>query len=130
METVDTVTIVDLAPILAAVIGPIFLLAFAMMRHQQAENNRTRDLIDASGRENREAIENASRENREAIENASRENREAIDQLRRENREAIDKNHRETTGSLADVRERLARIEGHLGLQSPPTHDDGDAKAA
>ena len=37
-----------------------------------------------------------------------------------EHRRVTDKNHAEITGSLADARERLARIEGHLGIGGPP----------
>ena len=37
-----------------------------------------------------------------------------------EHRRITEKNHNEVTGSLADARERLARIEGHLGLGIPP----------
>ena len=40
-----------------------------------------------------------------------------------EHRRVTDKNHAEITGSLADARERLARIEGHLGIGFPPPDD-------
>ena len=39
--------------------------------------------------------------------------------------ELADKNHAEVTGSLADARERLARIEGHMGIGIPPPNPTG-----
>ena len=36
-----------------------------------------------------------------------------------------EKNFAEVTGSLADARERLARIEGHLGISAPPPNATG-----
>ncbi|MCY4037771.1 MAG: hypothetical protein OXF64_10025, partial [bacterium] len=75
-----------------------------------------RELIEKSSRDDRELI----RGNRELI----RENRELI----RENRELIEKNHQEVTGSLGEIRERLAGIEGYLrSWPAPPP--DGDARA-
>ena len=41
-----------------------------------------------------------------------------------EHRRVTDKNHAEISGSLADARERLARIEGHLGIGGPPPDQD------
>ena len=40
-----------------------------------------------------------------------------------EHRRVTDNNHAEIAGSLADARERLARIEGHLGMGHPPPDD-------
>ena len=104
----------DLAPVLAAVVGPLLAFALAMMRYQHVDSTKTRDLIDKSNRENRELIEQSNRENRELI---------------RENRELIEKNHSELTSSLGEVRERLSHIEGYL-RQSPPPPADGGAQAA
>lgn len=113
----------DLAPILAAVVGPLLALALAMMRFMHHDGTKTRslmyNLIDKSNRENRELIDKSNQETRDLI----RENRDLI----RENRDLIDKNHSELTGSLGEVRERLSRIEGFL-RQPPPA--DGEAQAA
>ncbi len=142
----------DLAPIIAAVLGPMLVFVVASMRYQHLDSTKTRDLtrdlIEASSKENRELIEASSKENRDLIEASSRENRELI----RENRRLIEKNrdlieqsnketrdllrasHAELSGSLADARERLARIEGHLRISPPPrqgaSDGDGDARAA
>ena len=123
------VTLSDLAPILAAVIGPMLAFALATMRYQHVDSAKTRnlmhELIDKSSRENRELVEKSSRENRELVEKSNRETREMI----RENRELIEKNHSELTNSLGEVRERLSCIEGYL-RQSPPPPSDGDSRAA
>ena len=123
------VTLSDLAPILAAVVGPMLAIMFAMMRYQHVDSVKTRnlmyELIDNSSRENRELIDRSNRETRALIEKSNRENRELI----RENRELIEKNHSELTSSLGEVRERLSYIEGYL-RQSPPPPSDGDAQAA
>ncbi len=145
----ETVSFGDLAPILAAVVGPMLAAVLAMMRYQHVDGTKTRtliheqidkcrdligenrDLIEESNkenrdliRENRDLIEKSSKENRELIEKSNKENRDLI----RENRELIERNHREVTSSLGEVRERLARIEGHLQLPPPP--EEGEAEAA
>ena len=117
----EVVTLTDLAPILAAVVGPMLAIMFAMMRYQHIDSTKTRDLIDESNKENRELIERSNQENRELI----KENREFI----KENRDLIEKNHWDLTSSLGEVRKRLAAIEGYL-RQSPPPPPDSDAQAA
>ena len=90
--------------------------------------DETRDLIEKSSQENRDLI----RENRDLIEKSSQENRDLI----RENRRLIEKtqdmltaNHAELSGSLADARERLARMEGYLRIPPSPHQDAGDGNA-
>jgi len=126
------VTLSDLAPILAAVVGPMLAIMLAMMRYQHVDSVKTRnlmyELIDKNRElidRNRELIEKSSRENRGLIEKSNRETRGLI----RENRELIEKNHSELTGSLGEVRERLSYIEGFL-RQSPLPPSDGDVQAA
>ena len=125
----EVVTLSDLAPILAAVVGPMLAFALAMMRYQHIDSTKTRnlmhELIDKSSKENRELIEKSNKENRELI----KENRELIEKSNKENRELIEKVHAELTSSLGEVRERLAHIEGFL-WQSPPPPADGHAQAA
>ena len=142
----------DLAPIIAAVLGPMLVFVVASMRYQHLDSTKTRDLtrelIEASSKENRELIEKSSKENRELIEASAKENRELtkenrrliekdrdlIEQSNKETRDLLRASHAELSGSLADARERLARIEGHLRI-SPPSQQgasdgDGDTKAA
>lgn len=113
-------SLTDLGPALAVVFGPLLALMAVMMRYQHVDSTKTRDLINESSRENRDLIEKSKQENRELI----RENGDLI----RENRDLIEKNHREVTGSLGEVRECLAHIEGYL--KSWPVPPGGDAKAA
>ena len=98
----EAITLVDLAAVIGAVLGPMLLLSAAMMRYQHVDSVKTRDLIDES----------------------SRENRELIGEVRGE--------VRELGRSVGDARERLARIEGRLGVPPPPPQiDNGDnAEAA
>ncbi|MCQ3809717.1 MAG: hypothetical protein KTV68_04095 [Acidimicrobiia bacterium] len=114
----EVVTLSDLAPILAAVVGPMLAVMFAMMRYQHVDSVKTRNLM-------HELIDKSNRENRDLIDKSNRETRELI----RENRDLIEKNHSELSGSLGEVRERLSYIEGYL-RQSPPPADDEDAQAA
>ena len=131
----ETVALSDLAPILGAVLGPMLLFAVALMRYQHLDSTKTRDLIEESNKENRDLIEESSKDNRRLIE----ANRDLIEESNRENRRLIEAthdliraNHAELSGSLADARERLAGIEGHLRIVPPPRQDasDGDTKAA
>lgn len=101
----DVVSLADLAPILAAVLGPMLAFSVAIMRYLHIDNAKTRDLIEKSSKENRDLIEKSSKDNRDLIE----------------------KHRKETGDSLAEVRERLARIEGRI--LHPPPHDD-EAEAA
>ena len=101
-----TITLVDLAPILAAVIGPMLVFAATTMRYQHLDSIKTRELIDR--------------------------NRELSEHAHKETRDLIDRNHRELSSSLGDARERLSRMEGYLQGAPPPTREivDGDAEAA
>ena len=102
----------DLAPILAAVLGPMLVFVVASMRYQHLDSTKNRDMIEAS----------------------SKENRRLIVQSNKETRDLFRASHAELSGSLADARERLARIEGHLRISPPPqqgaSDGDGDARAA
>ena len=145
----------DLAPILAAVLGPMLVFVVASMRYQHLDSTKTRDLIEknrdlieASSKDNRRLIEKnrdlieaSSKDNRRLIEKnrdlieaSHKENRDLIEQSNKETRDLFRASHAELSGSLADARERLARIEGHLRISPPPqqgaSDGDGDARAA
>ena len=112
----DTIALTDLAPILAAVLGPMLAFAVVVMRYQHLDSARTRDLIERSSKESRDLIERSSKENRDLIEEVRKESQEGW---------------REVNRSLADARERLARIEGHFGIGAPREDTDGtDASGA
>ena len=122
----DTIALADLAPILAAVLGPMMAFAVVVMRYQHLDSAKTRELIERSSKENGDLIEEVRKENRELIERSSKENRDLIEEVRKENREGS----REVNRSLADARERLARIEGHFGIGGPSRDGAGEADAA
>ena len=100
----DTIALTDLAPILAAVLGPMLAFAVVVMRYEHLDSTKTRDLIARSNKENLDLTERSNKENRDLIEDIRKENREGL---------------REVNRSLADARERLARIEGHFGIGAP-----------
>ena len=130
----EAVTLSDLGPIIAAVLGPMLVFVAASMRYQHLDSTKTRDLtrdlIEKSSRENRDLIEAASKENRRLIE----KNRDLIEQSNKETRDLLSANHAALSGSLAEARERLARIEGHFRISPPPQQGasggDRDTRAA
>ncbi len=133
----------DLWPIIVAVLGPMLLCVTALARYQHLDSTKTRKmitdsekatlkLITDSNEKNRDLIERTRDEARDLIEKSSQENRDLI----RENRRLIEKtqdmltaSHGELSGSLADARERLARIEGYLRIPPAPHQDAGDGNA-
>ena len=92
----------QLGPIIAAIMGPMLAFIVASMRFQHLEAVKTRELISNSEKETRELISNSEKETRELISNSERGIR----------------------SELADVRERLARIEGRFGIAAPPPQDE------
>ena len=96
----ETVTLADLGPILAAILGPMLAFIVVSMRYQHQDSVKTRELITSSERETREWVTGQ------------------LSQL------GVD---------LKDARERLARIEGHLGVGGGPPQDEAgeqDSNAA
>ena len=136
----ETVTLVDLAPILGIMLGSMLAFATAIMRYQHVDSTKTRDLvyelIERSSRENREQIEKSSRENRELIEKVHLELSGGLAEVRGELVE-VQGGLAEVRGELGrvwsvlgDVKERLARIEGYLERWPKPPPHDGAAEAA
>ena len=119
----EAVTLSDLGPIIAAVVGPMLVMVVASMRFQHLDSTKTRKLITDSEKATLKLITDSNDKNRDLIEASNRETRDLIDK----NRDLIMGNHT----VIGDVRERLARIEGHLRISpQPETSDDGDAEAA
>jgi hypothetical protein len=121
---VETVTLPDLGPIIAAILGPMLAFVAVSMRYQHNDSTKTRDLtrelISESSRENRQLIERASRENRELIERAT----DKLSAELADHRQLSEQRHQEVARSLGEARERLARIEGHLRIGTPPPHEN------
>jgi len=133
----NAVTLSDLGPILAAVLGPMLLFVVASMRYQHIDSTKTRERIAesiaGSNKENRRLIAESNKENRRLIEKSNQETRRLIDR----NYDLIMKNYNliiKSQAGLSDMRERLARMEGYLRSSPPPEHgaDGGgnDAEAA
>ena len=79
---------------------------------QRRDGTKTRDKLD----ENNEALRDLAA--RTTVLEASHQH---LLQEFVEHRRTTEKNFAEVNGSLADARERLARIEGHLGIGRPPS---------
>ena len=112
---VDSISIVELGPVIAAVVGPMLAAVIAMMRYQHNDSTKTRELITEARRE------------------ASEEARALNAETRAEFRDALERQSetlKDIVVSLADARERLARIEGHLGIGIRPRDDNSAADAA
>lgn len=99
----ETVTLLDLGPILAAVLGPMLLFVAASMRYQHVDNTKTRELIvtafERARKESRELVNEAKKENlelhRQSLE-LIKQNRELIEKVRTETREQIESTNNTT----------------------------------
>lgn len=94
----DTVTLADLGPIIAAILGPMLAFIVVSMRYQHQDSVKTRELITSSEKETREWV---------------------TGQLA-----PLGADLKDLSRGLADARERLARIEGHLGIGRVPPQDE------
>ena len=113
-EAVDAITLTDLAAVVAAVLGPTLAAVVALSRYQHKDSTETRRLIGE-----------ARDETRRLIGEARDETHHLIGEHRRESGDSL----KEVVRSLADARERLARIEGHLGIGGSPRDEDGRGTA-
>lgn len=104
---------------LLTMITALLAAVLASGYEQRRDGIKTRDKLDETNSTVRELAA------RTTILEASHQNlRRDLGDLRQdfgEHRRVTDKNHAEITGSLADARKRLARIEGHLGIGGPPS---------
>ena len=96
------------AALLLAVLGSIY--------EQRREGSKTRDKLD----ENNGALRELAA--RTTVLEVSHQH---LLQDFAEHRHSTEKSFAEVTGSLTDARERLARIEGHLGIGIPPPNATG-----
>ena len=146
----DTISLVDLGPVIAAVLGPVLAFVVVSMRYQHVDGTKTRELIAESREEARELITESREETRELIGRSEKQTRELIEGSEKQTRELIGRSEkhidglvadlaelkrdskesfREVVRSLADARERLARMEGHLGVGSPRPAEAGEDTA-
>ena len=118
----ETVTLVDLGPIIAAILGPMLASMFVLMRYQHKDSVKTRELISGVKEETSHLISESNKEIREWV----------TEQLERLS-DRLSAELKELGRGLADARERLARIEGHLGIGRVPPQDEtgeSDSNAA
>ena len=96
-------------------IAALFVAVLGSIYEQRREGAKIRDELNGRLDENTEALRDLA--SRTTVLEASHQH---LLQDFAEHRRITEKNHKEVTGSLADTRERLARIEGHLGIGLPP----------
>lgn len=89
----------------------MFVALLGSIYEQRREGTKTRDKLD----ENNAALRELA--SRTMVLEASHQH--LLEDFA-DHRRMTEKNFAEVTGSLADARERLARIEGHLGIGIPP----------
>ena len=124
METVagtamDTTVLTILGAAFGVMFATLTTLMVSSIRFQHRDSTQTRQFITQASKENRELIEQASKENCELIEKAT--GKLAADLS--EHKRVTERNHNRVIASLSDARERLARIEGHLGIGLPANKD-------
>ena len=87
----ETIALSDLAPIIAAVLGPMLLFAVASMRYQHVDSTKTRKLITDSKEETLKLIADSKEATRTLIDKSETGTRRLIEK----NRDLIEKNHKE-----------------------------------
>ena len=119
----DTTVLTILGSAFGVMFATMTTLMFVSIRVQHRDSTDIRALIEQSNKEIRE-------ENRGLIERSSKESRDLIERSMdklsgefAEHKRITDANHRSIQEQLGDVRERLGRIEGHLGIGMPPKPD-------
>ncbi|MCE2511060.1 MAG: hypothetical protein J4F50_00610 [Acidimicrobiia bacterium] len=103
---------------LLTMVTALFAAVLASALDQRREGAKTRDKLDENNRTVRDlAVKVVNLSAQVDVLDAGQQH---LAQGLADHRRLTDKNHAEVTGSLADARERLARIEGHLGIGLPP----------
>ena len=108
--------LVTMGAALIAMVAATFAAVLGSIYEQRREGTKTRDKLD----ENNEAVRELAA--RTTVLEAGQQH---LIQDFTEHRRMTEKNFAEFTDSLADARERLARIEGRLGIGVPPPHPSG-----
>ena len=136
----ETVTLTDLGPIIAAVLGPVLGFVVVSMRYQHQDSVKTRDLISSSEKETRKwvttQVEGAFNKLSAELAEHKQDTRENFKQVRedfkdvREDLKDVRVELKELNRDLGDARERLARIEVHVEAGKAPTSQDSDGQAS
>ena len=126
MEAVDATVLTVLGSAFGVMFATIVTLMVGSMRAQHRDSIETRGLITHAGNQNRDLIDEARKENRDLIDEARNQNRDLIEEHKRvtaRHHDKAERNHDKVISSLSDARERLARIEGHLGVGTSRSND-------
>ncbi len=105
---IDTQVLVILGTAFGVMFATLTTLMFTSMRLHHRDNIKTRELI-----------AQASNDNRKLIKQATKKLTTDFDKQTSVTQDKLDK----VVTSLSDARERLARIEGHLGIELPSKTD-------
>ena len=120
----NAVTLSELGPILAAVLGPMLAFVVVSMRYQHLDGVKTREAISRLETKTRDLLSASEKETRDVISESNKETRSQLgSQLAEHKRETKD-SLRDLAVSLGDARDRLARIEGHFGIGAAPPPDE------
>ena len=123
----ESVTLVDLGAIIAAILGPMLACMVVVMRYQHKDSLKTRELLAGVKEETRELISESNKETRELISESNKETRQWVTQQLERLSDRLTAELKELGRGLADARDRLARIEGHLGIgRFPPQDETGE----
>ena len=119
MET----ALVTMGAALVAMVAATFAAVLGSIYEQRREGTKTRDKLD----ENRDKLHETNEALRDLAARTTvlEASHQHLLQEFVEHRRMTEKNFAEVNGSLADARERLARIEGHMGIGIPPPNATG-----
>ena len=124
----DTQVLVILGSAFGVMFATLTTLMFTSMRLHHRDNIKTRELIKQATEKFQTQLEQATEKFQTQLEQATEKSRKLIKQETKK----LTTDFKEGTGvtqgkldkvvtSLSDARERLARIEGHLGIELPST---------
>ena len=108
--------LVTMGAALIAMVAATFAAVLGSIYEQRREGTKTRDKLD----ETNETLQQPTA--RTTVLEASHQH---LLHDFADHRRMTEKSFAEVTGSLADARERLARIEGHMGIGIPPPNTTG-----
>ncbi len=111
----DTQVLVILGSAFGVMFATLTTLMFTSMRLHHRDNIKTRDLIKQASEKFQTQLEQASEKSRKLI---KQETKKLTTDFKEDTRVTQGKLDNVVT-SLSDARERLARIEGHLGIELP-----------
>ncbi len=116
---VDTTVLTVLGTAFGVMFATITTLMIASIRFQHRDSIQIRDRIERSSSKNRKLNEGSNKMLRDEIERLEVRLTGKLEEHSR----AAERNHDKVVTSLDDVRDRLARVEGHLGIGIPAQSD-------